>query len=1246
MNKWIDKGIRLLHKKLDDNIKIWDEEIPKPEPAPPYHSLSPISNADVTHYTKALTWALDNAKTEDIYNIALTGPYGSGKSSILKTFQKQNTNNRNVFLEISLATFKEEADTLERSKKAKPILIEGEEEEIDDNLEQFKTVKKSEDVLRLIELSILQQIFYHEEDSKIPDSRFKKIKSFKRKNMVWVTIGIVTALLFGFNFFYPDKIQSLLKISFISIVSVILRWLSFVVFLASLFIVIFRSLRLIYGLHVSKFKFHEAEIEIDKNISKSILNNHLDEILYFFEVTDYSVVLIEDLDRFRQAEIFTKLRELNLLINKSKKVKQDVVFIYAVRDEIFRDKERTKFFDFIIPVIPIINASNSNETLATIVTDNEYSISNDLVEDISLFIDDMRLLYNIANEYYLYHNLLDKELDQNKLLAIIVYKNIYPEDFVLLAEEKGKLFELLNSRKTYVQKAITAIDTKISAHKAEIKAIEKHIIKNESELRMLYIGTYVDEIKGFDGFIIQGKATTLQEIAEDQDLFDYLINDDVSYGVFYTQYSTNYRRTDSTKIKFDKIEKKVDPDLGFDDRMNLIIGHSEDRLEDIKQYIQVLEKEKVTARHLKIKALLSDRSLNILIDKESRQGQLFSVLLKSGYINEDYLDYISLFYEGSITKKDRSFLLNVKGQTGLDYDFNLTKIDNLIGKIRIVDFEESYILNYNLVDHLLQNEVYANQLNTLFEQLNDSTEYGPDFIDGFLTNGTNIEQFINKVVSKWSGIWKFIDTTSDYTKERKEEYLKLILRHAAIEDIKKVAEESKLYMKIALTEGFLTLIGDDDKTQEIIKALQIKFFNLDFGSGSANLTKFVYEGNYYQITTLMIEKVIKQTGKFNRSEFDTANYDAIKKSESTFLIKYIEDNIDSYINNIYLSLTDNYDEPEAGLITLLNNEKIKLENRIKLIKAVHTKIKDLSFIHVQGIREPLLENNKVEPTWDNLTKYYASEQQVFSPELISFLNNTENADALSTEEIDRDNLEMDGEIVDAFILSLVNEPLISDDNYKILLESVPGVFNIEDIGELSHEKMELLVESYSIGTLPENFAKLKSDYADLHHPLLENTPENFVDYLSEYDIDGDDLLYVFKSEKFSSEQKNTIINTVDSSLIVKNVTLLSVVTRLIFDNEPFNVSKEILVAALTVSMSIDVRIKLFNMRYRLFTKAELPVIFKTFPYPYSDIGVLLKSPVIPFSQENSYLANNLKNQKWIASVKDEKHGKRIINFKK
>ena len=103
----------------------------------------------------------------------------------------------------------------------------------------------------------------------------------------------------------------------------------------------------------------DGEIEVIEN--NSIFNKHLDEILYFFQVTDYNVVIIEDLDRFGTPNIFLKLRELNQLINESKIVDRHITFIYAIKDDIFKDEERTKFFDFIITVIPVINPSNSKD---------------------------------------------------------------------------------------------------------------------------------------------------------------------------------------------------------------------------------------------------------------------------------------------------------------------------------------------------------------------------------------------------------------------------------------------------------------------------------------------------------------------------------------------------------------------------------------------------------------------------------------------------------------------------------------------------------------------------------------------------------------------------------------------------------------------------------------------------------------------------------------------------------------------
>ena len=71
-----------------------------------YLSLSPQINENVDKdgvYDDALNWAI---KEESVKNIALTGIYGSGKSSILKKFQQNNKDYEDYhFLEISLANF-------------------------------------------------------------------------------------------------------------------------------------------------------------------------------------------------------------------------------------------------------------------------------------------------------------------------------------------------------------------------------------------------------------------------------------------------------------------------------------------------------------------------------------------------------------------------------------------------------------------------------------------------------------------------------------------------------------------------------------------------------------------------------------------------------------------------------------------------------------------------------------------------------------------------------------------------------------------------------------------------------------------------------------------------------------------------------------------------------------------------------------------------------------------------------------
>ena len=105
--------------------------------------LAPTDEADQGGvYSAALKFATDSP---NVYNIALTGPYGSGKSSIIRSFLKSYPRQA---LHISLAAFLPEAG------------------------DERRTVTKQE-----IERSILQQLLYGADANKLPLSRFKRIQS-------------------------------------------------------------------------------------------------------------------------------------------------------------------------------------------------------------------------------------------------------------------------------------------------------------------------------------------------------------------------------------------------------------------------------------------------------------------------------------------------------------------------------------------------------------------------------------------------------------------------------------------------------------------------------------------------------------------------------------------------------------------------------------------------------------------------------------------------------------------------------------------------------------------------------------------------------------------------------------------------------------------------------------------------------------------------------------------------------------
>ena len=97
----------------------------------------------------------------------------------------------------------------------------------------------------------------------------------------------------------------------------------------------------------------------------------------------------------------------------------------------------------------------------------------------SLYIDDMRLLKNINNEYLIYKQRLSSiTLDYNKLLAIITYKNLFPEDFSLFQSGVGYINQIIKRKSYLIDEKKREIENKIDEINADIQSAKKITMKS------------------------------------------------------------------------------------------------------------------------------------------------------------------------------------------------------------------------------------------------------------------------------------------------------------------------------------------------------------------------------------------------------------------------------------------------------------------------------------------------------------------------------------------------------------------------------------------------------------------------------------------------------------------------------------------------------------------------------------------------------------------------------------------------
>ncbi|GMB02055.1 hypothetical protein [Pelosinus sp. IPA-1] len=1163
-----------------------------------YEDLAPDENVDVDgRYGASLDWAIGNEK---IKNIALTGTYGSGKSSVLRTYQSRNK--RYKFLDISLANFKENVN--------------------DENAE--------------IERNILLQMFYQVESKTIPYMRLNRITNLNVKKVLLKFLFSVSLLIVGLVIFNPQKIidikSNMLILENLNIGSntVFIICVIFIVLFYCNLLWVIKFLK--ENFKINKIKVDKTEIEINKESDSSIFNKHIDEIMYFFEVTKYDVVVFEDLDRFENINtihLFTKLREINTLLNNSEQINRKIVFIYALKDDMFSDNaKRTKFFDFIIPVIPVINSSNSCEILHDMFERHKFNISKKFISDITVYINDMRTLKNIYNEFIIYQAKLSEiNLNMENLLAMIIYKNVYPEDFAKLQVNEGFVYEVFQNKHKIADTKMDEINKCCLQIEKNIELAKKEHLENVDELQAVYYDCFLYKYSNH-GYITIG---TQQFQISNLNKVSIL---DAVKGGNKVQNQYDYLTADNKKANY------------FDREAVLLLGKDR-RIEELQIELDILKRKKDEIKLLPLKKIITEENIGEGFSIDFNNKKLLKFLIKRGYIDEMYHSYITYFYPGSLTKEDMDFLASIKNQEALTFDYKLTKYEEIINKMYIYEFEQQEILNYNLIDFMIENiEKYRIFVEIVLTQLVNESDKSISFIDGYLKESRQESAFIKLLCKRWNNLWRFIDIKSNFPIQKKNEYLTKIIKFADVDDIHNLNSETLLTQYISKATNFLKLIIDEqyiEKIQLVLERLEVKFEYLETPYNGMRLFDFVYENNMYKINQEMIELIINIKGKVPAdkiAELKTSNYTVIKESNCDYLIKYIDDNIQEYLENVFLKLENNNNETEENILNLLNKESLDKALQVAILDKEVKVITDITEVKNKELWNILVQSFKVSAEWFNVINYYKEINKI-DDVLVMFFNR--NYIELSKNELNKyDGIE--DALYKKISMDIMRCEQIEESCFEKIKESIPYQFDKFSVEDLSENRISSIINEGLLSLTIENFNSLKDNSQNKHILLLERKIDEYLGKDTEYELDSNDIEMLLDSEVITSEQKKSIIQDMNEGLISDDNSLAEKIYIVSLDHE-FNEMTQEIFEKLIMSdlLSSDKKLNIITKVIEYLPKEAIMGSFANIEAPYCEIANSGKRPLLLDNSINQALVIQLETKGYISSWKKEGGKLRVIN---
>ncbi|TFB14096.1 hypothetical protein E3U55_14355 [Filobacillus milosensis] len=903
----------------------------------------------------------------------------------------------------------------------------------------------------------------------------------------------------------------------------------------------------------------------------------------------------------------------------------------------------------------------------------------------------MRILKNIYNEFIIYHDrILSKEnesqteqqnkvqsdsallnLDINKLLGIVVYKNIFPKDFSDLHLRKGFMFTLFNTKSSLIEQEVKRLNLKIGEIEEMILSSEDEMLESINELDAIYF-KFHPQITSVGNKSISEFNNQTQLIKE---MKDNPTNINVRVNNGYNVSTLNITS------ELEKLEQNPE----YIKRKRAIERKSSNQIEKLKSTLQELIKQKSTLQNRKLKEFISKDNINNIFSisytneigdenqfneiKGSNYFPLIKYLVRYGYIDESYSDYMTYFYENSLNRVDKNFLLSVTDQIPKDYSYSLNDPDKVISRLRLSHFYHAEILNFDLLNHLLiTKSINAKYLSSFLEQLKETKNF--QFIGGFLDLGKDkeLKLFIEEINKMWPTIFQSIIDESDFSHNQKKQYSVYSLYYSSDVVIEHLNKRNNLTNFISNSHDFLDIESPDiEKLIAGFSLLGVKFEWINYAESNIRLFQEVYHNNLYKLTfnniCLMLEKAY---GLVKSEDFKNKNFTLVISEQDEPLAQYVNSNFNHYIKEILENCNERITDEESVALSIINHTEVDTKDKSAYIRYLDTVIQHIDSVKDIDIWALLLQEQVVEYSENNILNYFFHHE--LDSYLIDFVNESDCQLEFESKSIDNTFGENSAS---KFFKALVNNNELTNERYESILKTFDRHYNAFSNTEIEEDKMQILIKINTLRMTEENLIFMRESYRSLLLFFIKHNIRQYTeDVINEENFEMDEVLslldknvedkYKISLLKFSSDvitlKEKDYSDSVKLHILENNLNGEDI--PLLLDNYPHERNKTIVDAIKTISIQSieDIITEQYSVPFELLvelflegqlemkTKKELfaqhlpnmskkQVVKSLRTLQMEDFLSLFerKRPTFEINDVNETILDNFKERKWITT---------------